>query len=73
MNTVKQEKRCGVAGVQLPTNVELILPPGIDYYSQEKIDTPFPSSIYYDKKAWRWLTENLEKLQDPVIFWNIGV
>jgi 1-aminocyclopropane-1-carboxylate deaminase/D-cysteine desulfhydrase-like pyridoxal-dependent ACC family enzyme len=73
MNTAKQEKRCGVAGVQLPTNVELILPPGIDYYSQETIETPFPSSIYYDKKAWRWLTENLDKLQDPVIFWNIGV
>lgn len=73
MNTAKQEKRCGVAGVQLPTNVELVLPEGVDYYSQETIDTPFPCSVYYDKKAWRWLVENLDILQDPIIFWNIGV
>lgn len=73
MNTAKQTKRCGMAGVDLPANVRLILPEGVDYYSQETIETPFPCSIYYDKKAWRWMINNLSELQDPIIFWNIGV
>lgn len=73
MNIKTQAKKCRLAGVDLRANVELIMPDGVGYYSQENIDTPFPCSIYYDKKAWRWLTENLDILQDPIIFWNIGV
>lgn len=44
-----------------------------NYYDAENIKTPFPSSPYYDKKAWRWLIENYGNLNKPILFWNIGV
>jgi len=58
--------------IEIPENLTIIKSQE-DYYYQEKIETPFPCSEYYDKKAWRWLLENLEKLTDPILFWNIGV
>ena len=57
----------------LPKNVQLILPAGVEYYQEENIETPFPCSIYYDKKAWRWMVDNIEILKSPILFWNIGV
>lgn len=34
---------------------------------------PFPCNEYYDRKAWGWLSENLDRFgADPVVFWNIG-
>ncbi len=36
------------------------------------VTVPFPCNPYYDRKAWKWLTANIEKLADPVVFWNIG-
>lgn len=36
------------------------------------VTVPFPCNPYYDRKAWKWLTANVEKLSDPVVFWNIG-
>jgi len=73
MNTKKQRNRIlKESGHELPKNVRLIRPAGIDYYSEDNIFTPFPSSVYYDKKAWRWLSENITKLKQPILFWNIG-
>jgi len=33
---------------------------------------PFPSDLYYDRWAWQWLVENVGRLKDPIIFWNVG-
>jgi threonine dehydratase len=33
---------------------------------------PFPCHPYYDLKAWCWLEKNIQRLPQPVMFWNIG-
>jgi len=33
---------------------------------------PFPCDLYYDRWAWQWLVENINKLDEPILFWNIG-
>jgi 1-aminocyclopropane-1-carboxylate deaminase/D-cysteine desulfhydrase-like pyridoxal-dependent ACC family enzyme len=42
------------------------------YSKPADIETPFPCDVYLDRKAWKWLVEHLNELQDPVVFWNIG-
>lgn len=44
------------------------------YAYKDKIDypCPFPCNPYYDLKAWKWLNEHIEKLADPIVFYNIG-
>jgi len=49
-----------------------IINAGFEYLTSCNISTPFPSDIYYDKKAWLWLIKNLEKLREPILFWNVG-
>jgi hypothetical protein len=44
----------------------------MDYYDQCTEDVPFPSSPYYDAKAWLWLKQHIDELKDPILFWNIG-
>ena len=43
-----------------------------EYLKPEFYDSPFPCDIYYDRKAWRWLCLNVNKLKQPILFWNIG-
>jgi len=38
----------------------------------DNADIPFPCNEYYDAKAWLWLIDNIEHLEQPVVFWNIG-
>jgi len=45
---------------------------GYEYTEKAEIETPFPCNDFYDKKAWKWLTENYYRLNKPVLFWNIG-
>lgn len=33
---------------------------------------PFPAHPNYDRKAWRYLSDNIKMLKPPVLFWNIG-
>ena len=73
MNIKKQIKRITTMGVEIPSNVNIILPENVDYFSKDNTPTPFPSSLYYDRKAWHWLLDNIETLKDPILFWNIGV
>jgi 1-aminocyclopropane-1-carboxylate deaminase/D-cysteine desulfhydrase-like pyridoxal-dependent ACC family enzyme len=52
----------------------ILVQPEYDYY--DALDTtqcPFPTSPYYDMKAWTWLLKNYDRLAKPVLFWNIGV
>lgn len=42
------------------------------YYDEDNYPCPFSCDKWYDRKAWRWLCEHIDKLKDPVLFWNIG-
>lgn len=73
MSPTRQRKRImDLLGMDLPGNVEIIKSEK-DYYTPEEIDCPFPSSIWYDRKAFKWMMENLGSLKEPILFWNIGV
>jgi len=76
MSTVKQVERMKVLAFPelLNWNFLTLVESEYDYY--DALDTrgcPFPTSPYYDMKAWIWLLDNLEKLKQPILFWNIGV
>lgn len=43
-----------------------------DYEKEARCKCPFPCHPIYDLKAWEWLTQNIEKLEHPVLFWNVG-
>jgi len=48
-------------------------PTEFDFYDEmEGFDTPFPANKYWDKKAWYWLTHNIEVLEGKTLFWNLG-
>ena len=56
---------------EIPPCVEL-RPALVPYDSTPTIHCPFPSHPNYDLKAWQFVQENIEKLNPPVLFWNIG-
>lgn len=35
-------------------------------------EVPFPCNGTWDRKAWWWLDQNIEKLEGDILFWNIG-
>jgi 1-aminocyclopropane-1-carboxylate deaminase/D-cysteine desulfhydrase-like pyridoxal-dependent ACC family enzyme len=73
MNIEKQWKRINTIAGFSPHNL-ILIPTSYDYYEKERTDDiPFPSSPYYDAKAWVWLLRNIDKLTKPILFWNIGV
>lgn len=43
-----------------------------EYTDKESFECPFPCNPYYDRKAWKWLIENIDSLAKPLMFWNIG-
>lgn len=49
-----------------------IVDAGYEYTTPENYPCRFPCNRYYDRKAWRWLAENVDHLERPVLFWNIG-
>jgi len=53
-------------------NITLIKSPYPYSKPLRKVEVPFPCDIYLDRKAWVWLIENLDKLREPIVFWNIG-
>ena len=56
---------------KLPSYLQLIIP-SLDYYDISEIETPFPCSPYYDKKAWFFLWHFIKGMKEPILFWNIG-
>lgn len=42
------------------------------YTDTENCKCPFPCNIYYDRKAWKWLNNNIHEIEQPLLFWNIG-
>lgn len=72
--TEKIYKKAGLYNTPLfPHNVTFyVIDPGWSYMDRSNVVCPFPSHPYYDLKAWEWLVNNLGKLTQPVLFWNIG-
>lgn len=35
-------------------------------------EVPFPCNQFWDKKAWHWLEQNIDKLEGRTLFWNLG-
>lgn len=46
--------------------------PIMPYHNKCTITTPFPTHPNYDRKAWKYMLDNIEQLKEPIIFWNIG-
>lgn len=44
----------------------------VPYSRASSFPCPFPAHPHYDRKAWKFLTENLEHYSEPVLFWNVG-
>ena len=38
----------------------------------EGYEAPFPCNQFWDIKQWKWLDENIEKLEGSILFWNLG-
>lgn len=73
MSPARQKKRImDILGIDLPSNVEIIKSEK-SYYEPEEFECPFPCSIWYDRKAWKWLNDNIDNLNGNILFWNIGV
>lgn len=80
MSVTRQFKRikniANSLGFAIPRNL-IIAPPQYDYY--DALDTskcPFPTSPYYDMKAWTYMLQQLDNkdlFKQPILFWNIGV
>ncbi len=43
-----------------------------EYTDKEIFECPFPCNPYYDRKAWKWMIENINDFEKPLLFWNIG-
>ena len=58
--------------VYYPSNV-IVKDTPYDFYDEmENYETPFPCNVNWDKKAWWWLEENIDKIDGSILFWNIG-
>lgn len=57
----------GLFGIQLE-----IINPGWEYIDREEISTTFPCNCFYDQKALRYLLDNYNRIERPILFWNIG-
>lgn len=49
-----------------------VIDPGYNYMDSLNFPCPFPTNSFYDLKAWKWLVENIDQFEKPVLFWNIG-
>ena len=38
----------------------------------DSFEAPFPCNQFWDIKQWKWLSDNIEKLDGDILFWNIG-
>ncbi len=64
-------KACVQKYSNIPENLELHSAE-LPYSQTVLVQCPFPSHPNYDLKAWKFLLDNLDRLQEPILFWNIG-
>lgn len=43
-----------------------------DYKQKISKAPPFPCDLYLDRKAWLFIEDNIELLESPILFWNVG-
>lgn len=46
-----------------------------EYDFNDRLDgyeAPFPCNQFWDIKQWKWLEDNIEKIEGSVLFWNLG-
>lgn len=48
------------------------IPAQIDYYEKCTYECPFPANEWYDRKAWRFLCEHINEIEQSTLFWNVG-
>ena len=62
------------AGGVISRGLELLyVDEGYAYKDHVRHFCPFPCNPYYDLKAWKWMSENLESFgTERILFWNIG-
>ena len=58
--------------VYFPTNIIVEDTPYEFYDEMPQFETPFPCNSFWDKKAWWWLEQNIERIEGSILFWNIG-
>ncbi len=68
---ITQHSGVMVSGL-LNKNKLKLLDYGYQYTQKEQCECPFPCNPYYDRKAYKWMVDNLENLKQPILFWNIG-
>lgn len=66
---LKKSDRIGLYFNDLKFN---LIDPGYEYTQAEIFPVPFPCNPYYDRKAWKWLNDYIDELEQPILFWNIG-
>lgn len=49
-----------------------IINSGYEYTQKEECNVPFPCCPYYDRKAYKYMLDNMKSFKKPVLFWNIG-
>jgi 1-aminocyclopropane-1-carboxylate deaminase/D-cysteine desulfhydrase-like pyridoxal-dependent ACC family enzyme len=49
-----------------------IVSAGYDYNDKALLRPSFPCDQFIDAKAFSWMIDNLDKLEPPVYFWNVG-
>jgi len=69
--SVKKIRKCVEQYTFMPPFVELV-PPPLPYYQSPRASCPFPAHPHYDLKAWEYLVEHIDELQEPIFFWNVG-
>lgn len=68
----KKKKILKKSDTLLSNNRLKLIDLGYTYTQKESIKCPFPSHPYYDRKAWKWLVDNINDIEHPILFWNIG-
>lgn len=68
------ERKAGVVneGFFKPTSNLIIIDEGYEYTEKAKAEAPFPCNPFYDLKAWKYLIDNRYKIEEKILFWNIG-
>ncbi len=53
-------------------NIPEVVDLGYEYKDTIKEAPPFPCDIFMDRKAWKYLLDNINTLPKPIVFWNVG-
>jgi threonine dehydratase len=69
--SVEKIRKCVEKYISIPPFVDLVAP-SLPYYQSPRTCCPFPAHPHYDLKAWKYLAEHLDELQEPILFWNVG-